>query len=253
MDYDATTKFISSLAKFLQTLCNGYVDFDNWVQINGHLILSVDSGETKEFVVNEKLCKSVKDSVAFLSNSYHAPLTAPPGLQQQKGKTVEKKSLKSKIDTLNLSGATSSDVGSTDQQKKETTPPPRSSGTHSMSSRSRKQAQPQRLPQEKEPEVKAALERLSPKVNSPAENRLSSPFANESLASPTTSQHFIKEESPEKTDRKSHSKHSNSSEADVIKQKKEDLTHSLLKQQLELPTPSTDENIGECLACFASC
>ena len=100
MDYDSTTKFITSLAKFLQSLCNGYVDFNNWVQINGHLILSVDSGETKEFVVNEKLCKTLRDDVSFLSNSYHAPMNNSPidlGSNNNNAKTTTKTNNNEKV------------------------------------------------------------------------------------------------------------------------------------------------------------
>ncbi|XP_005094854.1 protein glass isoform X4 [Aplysia californica] len=72
MDYDSSTKFISSLAKFLQSLCNGYVEFDNGVQVIGHLYLSVDTGKTIDYVLNEKVCKTDENSVTFISNSFHA-------------------------------------------------------------------------------------------------------------------------------------------------------------------------------------
>ncbi|GFO13395.1 Zinc finger protein 454 [Plakobranchus ocellatus] len=84
MDYDSSTKFISSLAKFLQSLCNGYVEFDNGVQVIGHLYLNVDTGKTIDYVLNEKVCKTDENSVTFISNSFHAQPAEkpkPPGKQ----------------------------------------------------------------------------------------------------------------------------------------------------------------------------
>jgi len=78
MDYDSSSKFISSLAKFLQSLCNGYVEFDNGVQVIGHIYLSVDTGKTIDYVLNEKVCKTDENSVTFISNSFHAQPAEKP-------------------------------------------------------------------------------------------------------------------------------------------------------------------------------
>ena len=73
MDPDSSTKFIGSLTKFLQSLCNGYVEFEDGVELIGHIYLSVDgkSGKKIDYILNEKVCKS-DNSVTFISNSFHA-------------------------------------------------------------------------------------------------------------------------------------------------------------------------------------
>jgi len=89
MDFDSSSKFISSLAKFLQSLCNGYVEFDSGVHVIGHLYLSVDTGKTIDYVLNEKVCKTDENSVTFISNSFHAEPAEkpkPPGRKDDKDK-----------------------------------------------------------------------------------------------------------------------------------------------------------------------
>ncbi|XP_076469095.1 uncharacterized protein LOC143299655 isoform X2 [Babylonia areolata] len=74
MDSESSTKFIGSLTKFLQSLCNGYVEFDDGVELIGHIYLSVDAGKTGKtlnYFLNEKVCKN-DNSVTFISNSFHA-------------------------------------------------------------------------------------------------------------------------------------------------------------------------------------
>jgi len=72
MDLDSSSKFISSLAKFLQSLCNGYVEFDNGVEVIGHIYINVDTGKKIDYILNEKVCKNDQNSVTFISNSFHA-------------------------------------------------------------------------------------------------------------------------------------------------------------------------------------
>ena len=112
MDFDSSSKFIASLAKFLQSLCNGYVDFDKGVEVIGHIYLNVDSdtGKKIDYVLNEKVCKN-DNSVTFISNSFHAQPAEKP-------KPVEKKMDKSGEDSviLNDSGQgvpSSTNVGTT--------------------------------------------------------------------------------------------------------------------------------------------
>ena len=70
MDEDVSTKFIGSISKHLQTLCNGYIDFSSWVQVTGHLYVSLDTGKIDEYLLNEKLTKPLGvDSVVFSSRS----------------------------------------------------------------------------------------------------------------------------------------------------------------------------------------
>ena len=78
MDFDSSSKFISSLAKFLQSLCNGYVEFDNGVEVIGHIYLNVDTGKKIDYVLNEKVCKTDQNSVTFISNSFHATPAEKP-------------------------------------------------------------------------------------------------------------------------------------------------------------------------------
>jgi hypothetical protein len=79
MDFDSSSKFIASLAKFLQSLCNGYVEFDKGVEVIGHIYLHVDSdtGKKIDYVLNEKVCKN-DNSVTFISNSFHAQPAEKP-------------------------------------------------------------------------------------------------------------------------------------------------------------------------------
>ncbi|GFO24793.1 hypothetical protein PoB_005129800 [Plakobranchus ocellatus] len=78
MDFDSSSKFISSLAKFLQSLCNGYVEFDNGVEVIGHIYINVDTGKKIDYVLNEKVCKTDENSVTFISNSFHAQPAEKP-------------------------------------------------------------------------------------------------------------------------------------------------------------------------------
>ncbi|RUS91748.1 hypothetical protein EGW08_000456 [Elysia chlorotica] len=99
MDYDSSTKFISSLAKFLQSLCNGYVEFDNGVQVIGHLYLNVDTGKTIDYVLNEKVCKTDENSVTFISNSFHAqPAEKPKPPGKRPDNEQDKNELKAEVE-----------------------------------------------------------------------------------------------------------------------------------------------------------
>lgn len=72
MDEDSSSKFIGSLTKFLQSLCNGYVEFQSGVELAGHIYLSVDTGKKIDYILHEKVCKNDENSVTFISNSFHA-------------------------------------------------------------------------------------------------------------------------------------------------------------------------------------
>ncbi|BFZ01804.1 hypothetical protein BsWGS_04843 [Bradybaena similaris] len=78
MDFESSSKFISSLAKFLQSLCNGYVEFNNGVEVIGHIYLNVDTGKKIDYILNEKVCKTDENSVTFISNSFHAQPAEKP-------------------------------------------------------------------------------------------------------------------------------------------------------------------------------
>ncbi|BFZ01420.1 hypothetical protein BsWGS_04464 [Bradybaena similaris] len=102
MDYDSSSKFISSLAKFLQSLCNGYVEFDSGVHVIGHLYLSVDTGKTIDYILNEKVCKTDENSVTFISNSFHAqPAEKPKPPGKRTAKDSDKADFKAEDNTEN--------------------------------------------------------------------------------------------------------------------------------------------------------
>ncbi|KAL8579119.1 hypothetical protein ACOMHN_036058 [Nucella lapillus] len=75
MDEDSSAKFIGSLTKFLQSLCNGYVEFQKGVELVGHIYLNIDTGEKVDYILHERVSKNDENSVSFLSNSFHAQPT----------------------------------------------------------------------------------------------------------------------------------------------------------------------------------
>ena len=79
MDNETSEKFIQSLAKSMHSLCNGYATYDKWVHITGHLYFSVDTGDTIEYVVNEKMSKIDANCVSLSSNSFHAQRVVKSG------------------------------------------------------------------------------------------------------------------------------------------------------------------------------
>ena len=85
MDDDSCGKFIGSLTKYLQSLCHSYVDFDNGVELVGHIYLNVDTGKKIDYVLNESVCKNGANVVKFTSNSYHAQ-----PVEKQKKETPKK-------------------------------------------------------------------------------------------------------------------------------------------------------------------
>ncbi|KAL8579131.1 hypothetical protein ACOMHN_036070 [Nucella lapillus] len=72
MDGDSSAKFIGSLTKFLQSLCNGYVEFQRGVELVGHIYLNIDTGEKVDYILHERVSKNDENSVTFVSNSFHA-------------------------------------------------------------------------------------------------------------------------------------------------------------------------------------
>jgi hypothetical protein len=98
MDADSSSKFIGSLTKFLQSLCNGYVEFQRGVELVGHIYLSIDTGEKVDYVLHEKVNKNDENSVTFVSNSFHAQ---PPVSDKDKAKHKDdhKKNVRPSKDT----------------------------------------------------------------------------------------------------------------------------------------------------------
>ena len=91
MDFDSSSKFVASLAKFLQSLCNGYVDFDKGVEVIGHIHINVDSdlGKKVDYVLNERVCKN-DNSITFISNSFPAQPAEKPQPPPKKPQEPEK-------------------------------------------------------------------------------------------------------------------------------------------------------------------
>ena len=72
----AASKFISSLVKSLQIICNGHVDFNESIELVGHINLRVDNKFKFDYIVDEQVSKIGEDcSTTFRSNSYHS---SPP-------------------------------------------------------------------------------------------------------------------------------------------------------------------------------
>ncbi|GFS10690.1 hypothetical protein ElyMa_006652200 [Elysia marginata] len=69
------SRFISSLIKSLQIICNGHIDFHESIELVGHINLRVDHKFKYDYIVDELVSKEGLDSSTFLSNSYHS---SPP-------------------------------------------------------------------------------------------------------------------------------------------------------------------------------
>ena len=74
MDQKLSTQFIANLSNFLQNLCQGYIHFDQYVLITGHLHIKVDTKENLEYALNEKIFKN-ENTLNTFSNSF--PLSLP--------------------------------------------------------------------------------------------------------------------------------------------------------------------------------
>ena len=109
MDEDSSTKFIGSLTKFLQSLCNGYVEFQRGVELVGHIYLSIDTGEKVDYILHEKVSKNDENSVTFVSNSFHAQ-----PLDKGKDKTAANKDAPSKSGSASTRGSRGTSSGGDD-------------------------------------------------------------------------------------------------------------------------------------------
>ena len=70
MDMNACDEFVSCMNKFIQTLSSGNLQFDRYFQLKGQLYLSLDDGQSVEFVVDEKVCKTnVNNSIIIFTNT----------------------------------------------------------------------------------------------------------------------------------------------------------------------------------------
>ncbi|XP_076460604.1 uncharacterized protein LOC143293554 isoform X2 [Babylonia areolata] len=67
-----SAKFISSLVKSLQMFCHGYMEFEDNIEIIGHINLRIDNRKKLDYIVNEQVSKQGQESTCFQSNSYHS-------------------------------------------------------------------------------------------------------------------------------------------------------------------------------------
>ncbi|XP_070210690.1 uncharacterized protein [Littorina saxatilis] len=73
MDEDTATRFVSSLVKSIQALCNGYIDFSSSIEVVGHIHLNIDRNKKLDYVLTEEVSKSVSEgATVFASHSYHS-------------------------------------------------------------------------------------------------------------------------------------------------------------------------------------
>lgn len=73
MDEDTATRFVSSLVKSIQALCNGYINFTSSIEVIGHIHLNIDRNVKFNYVLTEEVSKSVSEGATlFASHSYHS-------------------------------------------------------------------------------------------------------------------------------------------------------------------------------------
>ena len=72
LDSTVANRFISSLSKSLQALCHGCMDFESGIEIVGYINVNVDCGNKIDYVLNEKVNRSVDNAMTFVSNSFLA-------------------------------------------------------------------------------------------------------------------------------------------------------------------------------------
>ena len=114
MNGESANKFITALVKSLQNLCQGYVEFNDGIEIIGHLYLNIDSGSSFDYIVKEKLCKSAENSTVFVSKSYASQTPLDDGTSRRvKNQTIggehdfEDSSMSPTIGTARLQSAIS--------------------------------------------------------------------------------------------------------------------------------------------------
>ena len=74
MNNESANSFISALTKSLQALCQGYLEFNNGIEIIGHLYLNIDSESSFDYILRENVKKSSENSTTFVSKSFAAQM-----------------------------------------------------------------------------------------------------------------------------------------------------------------------------------
>ena len=72
MDTTSSSQFLSSLSKFLQSICNGYVTFNERVDVFGHVRVVVDDDQTFDYILQESVTKPGENNLSFSSKSFDA-------------------------------------------------------------------------------------------------------------------------------------------------------------------------------------
>ncbi|KAH9510190.1 hypothetical protein Btru_043710 [Bulinus truncatus] len=94
----AATKFISSLVRSLQILCNGQVEFNETIELVGHINVKIDHKFKFDYIVDEHVSKEGEDSsTTFLSNSYHSCRPAKQSNKKQNTSELEQDVIFSEI------------------------------------------------------------------------------------------------------------------------------------------------------------
>ncbi|KAL8604934.1 hypothetical protein ACOMHN_028562 [Nucella lapillus] len=113
----AAAMFLDALVKSVQSLCHGYLEFQDGIEIMGFINLSVDKENSVDCVLKEKVCKTADNATSFISNSYHAkpaPEDGPGGnggpSGSQAGSSVNSSSRKSNPESRDSEFSSSSRV-----------------------------------------------------------------------------------------------------------------------------------------------
>ena len=82
MDEETANRFVSSLVKSIQALCNGYIEFSSSIEVIGHIHLNIDRNVKFNYVLTEEVSKSVSEgATVFASHSYHSQ--PPPSVSSK--------------------------------------------------------------------------------------------------------------------------------------------------------------------------
>ena len=86
MDEDTANRFVNSLVKSIQALCNGYIDFSSSIEVIGHIHLNIDRNVKFNYVLTEEVSKSISEgATVFASHSYNSQ---PPPSASSNSKTA---------------------------------------------------------------------------------------------------------------------------------------------------------------------
>ena len=70
MEFEDTEKLSSALGKLLRLFFHKYVPFESWIQVSGQLCVMIEGGQSMDFFVSEKVCKTSETSTNITANSH---------------------------------------------------------------------------------------------------------------------------------------------------------------------------------------